>query len=102
MLMMLAQADPAILEQFGANSDMIKKELERMNNLQELQVKMCDQNHVFYACTLITLFAERGSSALECQTRNRKSPGSNPLCYHFQDWAFSFSPLTPQLTQLYK
>ena len=40
MLMMLAQADPAILEQFGASSDMIKKELERMNKLQELQVKL--------------------------------------------------------------
>ena len=23
--------------------------------------------------------------------------GSNPLCYRFEDWAFSFSPLTPQL-----
>ena len=45
---------------------------------------------------------ERGSSVVECRTRNQVSPGSNPLCYRFEDWAFSFSPLTPQLTQLYK
>ena len=25
-------------------------------------------------------------------TRNRKIPGSNPLCYHFRVWAFLFSP----------
>ena len=24
------------------------------------------------------------------------------VCYRFEDWAFSFSPLTPLLTQLYK
>ena len=49
MLMMLAQADPAILEQFGANSDMIKKEMERMNKLQELQVNMSSTTCVFCA-----------------------------------------------------
>ena len=28
-------------------------------------------------------------------------PGfESPLCYRFEDWAFSFSPLTPQLTCL--
>ena len=48
------------------------------------------------------LHLERGSSAVECRTRNQVSPGSNPLCYRFEDWAFSFSPLTPRLTQLYK
>ena len=48
---------------------------------------------------------ERGSSVVECRTRNQVSPGSNPsllVCYRFEDWAFSFSPLTPQLNQLYK
>ena len=34
---------------------------------------------------------ERGSSVVECRTRNRESPGSNPLCYRFEVWAFSFS-----------
>ena len=34
---------------------------------------------------------ERGSSVVECRTRNRESPGLNPLCYRFEDWAFSFS-----------
>ena len=30
---------------------------------------------------------DRGSSELECQTRNRESPGSNHLCYRFEVWA---------------
>ena len=42
------------------------------------------------------------SSAVECRTRNHVSPCSNLLCYRFEDWAFSFSPLTPLFTQLYK
>ena len=33
---------------------------------------------------------QRGSSVVECPTRNRESPGSNPLCYRFEVWAFSF------------
>ena len=37
-----------------------------------------------------TLIMERGRSAAECRTRNRM--GSNPLCYRFKVWAFSFSP----------
>ena len=36
-----------------------------------------------------------GSSAVECRTRTRESPGSNPLCYRFEVWAFSFSPRCP-------
>ena len=32
-----------------------------------------------------------GSSVVECRTRNRESPGSNPLCYRFEVWAFSFT-----------
>ena len=31
---------------------------------------------------------ERSSSVVECRTHNRESPGSNPLCYRFEDWAF--------------
>ena len=27
---------------------------------------------------------------VECRTRNRESPGSNPRCYRFEVWAFSF------------
>ena len=45
---------------------------------------------------------ERGSSAVERQTHNLGTPGSNHLCYRFDDCAFSFSPLTPLFTQLYK
>ena len=41
-------------------------------------------------------------SAVECRTRNQVRPHLNPLWYRFEDWAFSFSPLMPQLTQLYK
>ena len=51
---------------------------------------------------LVIKYVERGSSAVECRTRNQVSPGSNPLCYRFDDWAFSFSPFTPQLTQPFK
>ena len=50
----------------------------------------------------LLFYMERGSSVVECRTRNLVSPGSNTLCYRFEDWAFSFSSLTPQLTQLYK
>ena len=32
-------------------------------------------------------------SVVECRTRNRESPGSNPLCYRFEDLAF-FVPFT--------
>ena len=38
------------------------------------------------------VLVERGSSAVECRIRNRESPCSNPLCYRFTTWAFSFSP----------
>ena len=34
---------------------------------------------------------ELGGPAVECQTRNQESLGSNPLCYHFEVWEFSFS-----------
>ena len=37
------------------------------------------------------IFVERGSSVVEFRTRKRESPGSNPLCYRFVIWAFSFS-----------
>ena len=30
------------------------------------------------------------------------SPGSNPPFASIENWAFSFSPLKPQFTQLYK
>ena len=35
---------------------------------------------------------ERGNSVVECQTSNRQSPCSNPLCYRFDVWGFLFSP----------
>ena len=39
---------------------------------------------------------ERGSSVVECRTRNQVSPASNPpLCYRLEDWAYSFSPRRP-------
>ena len=28
---------------------------------------------------------------VECRTRNRESPGSNPRCYRFEVWAFYFT-----------
>ena len=40
-------------------------------------------------------YVERGSSVVEHRTRNRDSPGSNPLCYRFAVLAFSYSPQCP-------
>ena len=40
-------------------------------------------------------YVECGSSVVKCRTRNWESPGSNPLCYCFEVWAFSFSPRCP-------
>ena len=34
---------------------------------------------------------ESSSSVVESRTRNRESPGSNPRCYRFEVWAFSFT-----------
>ena len=45
---------------------------------------------------------EHGSSPVERQTRNQVSLGSNTPLLPFEDWAFLFSTLTPQLTQLFK
>ena len=35
---------------------------------------------------------KRGTSAVECQTRNRESQGSKPLYYRFEVCAFLFCP----------
>ena len=53
------------------------------------------QVHRFIAfCSL-----ERGSSAVECRTRNQVSPGANPPLILFRRrLGILFSPLTPQLT----
>ena len=60
--------------------------------------------HVLGTCVNIIYinYIERGNSVVVRRTRNQVSAGSNPLCYRLEDWAFSFSPLMPQLTQLYK
>ena len=40
-----------------------------------------------------TVVSKKGGVAqlVECRTRNRESPGSNPRCYRFEVWAFSFT-----------
>ena len=38
MMMLLAEMDPAILEQFRAGTDMIAKELDRIKKSKDLQV----------------------------------------------------------------
>ena len=45
---------------------------------------------------------ERGGSAVNAGLAIKWARVRIPLCYRFEDWAFSFSPLTPQLTQLYE
>ena len=34
-----------------------------------------------FICIFHVLFVERGTSAVECRTRNRERPGSNPVCF---------------------
>ena len=48
-----------------------------------------------YGITYQLIASTSGSSVVERRTRNQVSPG-------LEDWAFSFSPLTPLSTQLYK
>ena len=54
----------------------------------------CVSNAIRSKAVLLEEFCneERGSSEVECWSLNRESPGSNPLCYCFEVWAFSFSP----------
>ena len=54
-------------------------------------------SHVFHD----TFLMECGSSAVECRTRNRESPCSNPLCYRFEAWAFDILSTVPQFNYLY-
>ena len=55
-----------------------------------------DGNHFIICCLwpvlIVIMMVEHSSSAVESRTRNRESPGLNPLCYCFGAWAFSFSP----------
>ena len=44
----------------------------------------------------------RGSSVVECQTRNQVSPGSNPPLLPSRKIGHFFHFTTPQSTQLYK
>ena len=45
---------------------------------------------------LVLLYlVEWGASTVECRTHNREIPGSNPLCYRFKLWAFSFPTRRP-------
>ena len=44
---------------------------------------LLDSEVIMLLCTV-----ERSSPVVECRTLNRESPGSNPLCYRFEDWAF--------------
>ena len=45
----------------------------------------------FHILKNLHFIVERSSSVVECRSRNRESPGSNPLCYRFEVWAFSFT-----------
>ena len=49
-----------------------------------------------------TCVVERGSSAVECQTRNLVSPGSNPPLLPFRRLGIFVLSMTPLFTQLYK
>ena len=48
------------------------------------------------------LHVECGSSAVECRTRNRESPGSNPPLLPFRNLGIFVLSTTPHFTQLYR
>ena len=43
------------------------------------------------AATCLSMLWSAVAQLVECRTRNRESPGSNPRCYRFEVWAFSFT-----------
>ena len=61
-------------------------------------------------CSMIILLTvlllnvvERDGSAVESRTRNRENPGSNPLWYRFEVWAFHSlhnAPVHPAVSHL--
>ena len=62
------------------------------------EVMQCQIQNVLASDSICMFFpetwhthVERGSSVVECRTRNRESPGSNPLWYRLEVWAFSFT-----------
>ena len=56
-------------------------------------LQMCtycqDSRHVQYF--IIHCQWSAVAQLVECRTRNRESPGSNPRCYRFEVWVFSFT-----------
>ena len=53
-------------------------------------------NNVLLYCIM-----ERGSSAIECRTRNRENPGSNPPLLPFRRFGIFVISTTHQFTQLW-
>ena len=50
--------------------------------------------HVLLFLVTLTIMG-RSSSAVECRTRNRESPDSNPIWCRFEAWALSLSLRCP-------
>ena len=46
---------------------------------------------VSYPPRMIRCHPSAVAQLVERRTRNRENPGSNPLCYRFEVWAFSFT-----------
>ena len=54
---------------------------------REISTKVQERRLKWYGHVMWSAVAQ----LVECWTRNRESPGSNPRCYRFEVWAFSFT-----------
>ena len=71
----------------------VGKGLKISCNISQLyQRKKCPTRYFAYHPVIHIIQLWRAVAQLvECRTRNRESPGSNPRCYRFEVWAFSFT-----------
>ena len=69
--------------------------LDRYSNLLARVLKVLMELCVQFIWSAVAQRYNAGLAIKEARVRI-------PLCYRFEDWEFSLSPLTPQLTQLYK
>ena len=76
-------------------------DLKRLRDLIGRCVVLVFVPSPFFTC-LMNTSVERGSSAVECQTRNRESPGSNPPLLQFRISGIFVVSMTLQFTQLYR
>ena len=76
---------------YNAHTEPIFKKLQflKLNDIFKLQQLKFYYKHIKGDLPkYFQHFSYIHNQLVECRTRNRESPGSNPLCYRFEDWAF--------------